>query len=282
MPLGLPLALLFKRSFEESRLPQEWLEANVTPLFKKGNSADPGNYRPVSLTSVVGKVMERIIKQDLMDHLNKHKLITNNQHGFVKGRACVTNLLETMDFTTESMASNEWVDLLFLDFAKAFDKVPHNRLILKLKGYGISGKLLDWIRAFLSNRKQRVVLGEHKSKWTEVKSGVPQGSVLGPILFIIYINDLSDLISNVCKIYADDTKVLARIRRAFIAEDVLRLQSDIDAIREWTSKWLMKLNISKCKIMHIGKKNPRATYTMKCYDTEDHVIERFEAISTSQ
>ena len=133
--------------------------------------------------------MEKMVKDKLMQHLLSNKLLSKYQHGFVNKKACVTNLLETMDFLTYSVSLKLSVDALFLDFAKAFDKVPHNRLLHKLEMYGIEGNLLNWVNAFLSNRSQRVILGDVASDWEQVTSGVPQGSALGPTLFIIYTND---------------------------------------------------------------------------------------------
>lgn len=159
-----------------------------------------------------------------MDYLNKNKLINKQQHGFVYKKACNTNLLETMDLLTKLLSDKDAFDLLLLDFAKAFDKVAHKRLNLKLSGYGICGKLLNWLKAFLTDRKQRVILGESVSKWGKVCSGVIQGSVLGP---------------DSC------------------------LQKDIDNVLKWTNTWLMRLNLDKCKVMHFGKNNPKPTTRCK-------------------
>lgn len=197
-----------------------------------------------------------------MSHLSDNNLLTNQQHGFRSKKACSTNLLESMDYCTKTLSINQWLDIIFLDFAKAFDKVSHRRLLHKLSVYGITGKLATWIAAFLKDRKQRVILGKHFSQFNDVESGVPQGSVLGPVLFIIFINDLAELISCVSKMYADDTKVMCGINRENPRPDVERLQNDIDRIVEWTRTWCMELNINKCKIMHIGKSNPKHAYTM--------------------
>ncbi len=148
--------------------------------------------------------------------------------------------------------------MIFLDFAKAFDKVPHRRLAYKLQAYGISGELLSWLTDFLSNKKQWVVLGEHVSNWETVSSGVPQGSVLGPILFVIYIHDIV-IEQFPCKLYADDYKIIAELSEM---KGPGELQKDIDSIVNLTETWLMKLNHSKCKVMHIGKYNTCAEYTM--------------------
>nr|XP_047135571.1 uncharacterized protein LOC124812703 [Hydra vulgaris] len=180
--LARPLFMIFNQSFLTGTLPTSWLKANITPIFKNGDRLNAGNYRPISLTSVVCKVMESIVKDTIMNHLNKNKLLIPEQHGFIKSKNCVTNLLETLDIITESINCGKCVDVAFLDFSKAFDSVPHSRLLLKLKSFGIVGKLLQWCKAFLANRKQRVVLGLFESEWETVRSGVPQGSVLGPLL----------------------------------------------------------------------------------------------------
>nr|XP_047138938.1 uncharacterized protein LOC124814888 [Hydra vulgaris] len=181
--LARPLCMIFNQSFLTGTLPTSWLKANITPIFKNGDRLNAGNYRPISLTSVVCKVMESIVKDTIMNHLNKNKLLIPEQHGFIKSKNCVTNLLETLDIITESINCGKCVDVAFLDFSKAFDSVPHSRLLLKLKSFGIVGKLLQWCKAFLANRKQRVVLGLFESEWETVRSGVPQGSLDLDILF---------------------------------------------------------------------------------------------------
>ena len=186
--MSYPLMLIFKRSFETGELPSFWKMANVTPIHKKGIKTDPNNYRPVSLTSVVCKVMERIIRDKMMQHLAEHDLINVNQHGFVMNKSCTTNLLESVDTITEALNRGFQAAIIFLDFAKAFDSVQHNLLIQKLDKFGFRGKLTKWLLNFLTNREQRVVVGKASSEWLDVLSGLPQGSVLGPLLFVIFIN----------------------------------------------------------------------------------------------
>ena len=252
-----PLYLIFKKSLDSGDLPDKWKESNVSPLFKKGCRMEPANYRPVSLTSIPCKILESLVRDRLMSHLEINKLLAKEQHGFVKQKACNTNLMETIDFISQKIANKSSIDIAFLDYAKAFDTVPHLRLRNKLKAYGVVGKASAWINSFLSNRRQRVVMGEIMSNWSQVKSGVPQGSVLGPSLFIIYINDLPENLSNVTKIYADDTKIIADTSRP---DANLDLQKDLDALADWSDRWLIKLNVEKCKIMHLGKRNPLKKY----------------------
>ncbi|XP_065681547.1 uncharacterized protein LOC136095197 [Hydra vulgaris] len=247
---------------ERCSTPLDWKQSHVTPLFKKGSRLDAANYRPVSITSVPCKVMENIIKKQITKYLEKTSCISNNQHGFMSKKECTSNLLESIDFITKALSKRNFVDIAFLDFAKAFDKVSHRRLIHKLKAYGINGNVGKWIESFLTSRKQRTVLGNHSSDWTDVLSGVLQGSVLGPTLFIIYINDLTDNLKLVHKIYADDTKLLQEIRPEFHDADCLILQNDLNIISEWSKEWLMELNVAKCKVMHFGHGNINHDYVM--------------------
>ncbi|XP_065679099.1 uncharacterized protein LOC101234374 [Hydra vulgaris] len=256
---SIPLSAIFQKSLDSGCCPKVWKKANVTPLFKNGSRLDPGNYRPISLTSVVCKVMEKILRDTMVNHLVEHSLISKNQHGFVNKKACVTNLLESIDMMSKALSDKISMDVAFIDFSKAFDMVPHKRLIYKLEAYGFTENLLNWIKSFLHQRFQRIVMGDYVSSWLEVFSGVPQGSVLGPILFIIFVNDISDIVNHPCKIYADDTKLTARLDHPLASQ---MLQTDIYNIADWCNTWKMKLNLDKCKIMHIGKKNNFYVYLM--------------------
>ena len=200
-----PIYNIISKSFKTGTVPKEWRMANVSPIHKSGSKMDAGNYRPVSLTSVVCKVMEGIIRDAVMEHLITNNLLSDKQHGFVNKRACITNLLAAQDIISQAINDHNGADILYTDFAKAFDKVSHNHLIHKIKAYGIRGTTLAWIEAFLKTRKQRIVMGEAVSDWVDVLSGVPQGSVLGSLLFIIFINDLPDELIHEMLIYADDS-----------------------------------------------------------------------------
>ena len=177
--------------------------------------------------------MEGIIKDDIVEHLFRFKLIRSSQHGFTAGRSCITNLLEFLEEVTRNIDKGIPVDIIYMDFQKAFDKVPHARLLKKLEKHGIQGKVLKWIEAWLKNRKQRVVLKGQTSEW-EVKSGVPQGSVLGPLLFIIFINDIETGITSTLSKFSDDCKITRKIATE---EDAETVQVDLDTLVMWSHKW---------------------------------------------
>ena len=257
--VSLPLALIYNISLNQSKLPSDWKIANVSPIFKKGGRSKVQNYRPVSLTSVCCKILERIFRDPIFEHLENQGILTNDQHGFRQKRSCVTQLLEVMEIWLNIFDQGLAWDTIYMDFAKAFDRVPHNRLLAKIRSLGIRGKLLNWISDFLTNRKQRVVIGNSASPWTEVTSGIPQGSVLGPILFVMYINDLPNEVMSYIKIFADDTKIFRAIRSI---SDINKIQKDIDRLVAWSIKWQLYFNSSKCKVIHYGKNNPNHNYNI--------------------
>ena len=247
--IALPLSLIFNKSLDEGVLPDDWKCANVTPIYKKGPKSDAENYRPISLTSTVCKVLESIIKEQMTKYLDSNSIITECQHGFVAGRSCLTNLLEVFEDWTQCLDEGYGIDVIYLDYRKAFDTVPHQRLIHKLQLLGFEGKLLTWLQSFLANRLMRVVVNGHFSAWLEVMSGVPQGSVLGPLLFLIFVNDLPDWIkTNIC-MFADDTKIWTRITSI---KDSADLQKDLDSLSIWSANWQLRFNPDKCKVMHVG------------------------------
>ena len=259
---------LYRKSMDEAEVPEQWKEANVIPIHKNGSKAIMGNYRPVALTSIICKVFERILCAIIMAYLMLHNLISEQQHGFVRGRSCQTNILLCMEKWTEIIDNGNSVDVAYFDYAKAFDKVSHRLLLIKLKSYGINGKLLTWLESYLKDRKQRVVVGDAKSSWLEVVSGTTQGTVLGFLLFLIFINDLPSKCSQEDKslvmILADDTKTYQEIDKNENQQSLNQqaLQERINHIAEWADEWKMEINSNKSKIMHIGKENPGLSYSI--------------------
>jgi len=257
--LKLPLSILFNMSIQEGVVPEDWRIANVTPIFKKGQKCEPSNYRPISLTSHVGKLMERIISDKIKKHLQDHSLLNEAQHGFRQKRSTTTNLLAFWNSVTENLDKNHPVDVIYLDFSKAFDRVSHQLLSQKLGRFKMGGKLTIWIRNWLSDRKQRVVINGEESDFINVTSSVPQGSVLGPVLFSMFINDLPDNIECKTLMFADDTKCL-RVTSAL--SDCLKFQDEINELYDWSQEWKMDFNAEKCKVLHFGHNNRQFPYRM--------------------
>ena len=201
--------------------------------------------------------MERIIKNSLVEHLTRNKIINDTQHGFMKGKSCLTNLLDFLEAVYEKLDRGKAVDIIYLDFAKAFDKVPHMRLAAKLEACGIGGNVLRWNKNWLFNRRQKVGVRGQYSGWVEVISGVPQGSVLGPLLFLIYINDIDEgIISKISK-FADDTKLCKEVEGE---EGARILQEDLRKLYQWSLDWQMLFNVEKCKVMQVGRNNKEFKY----------------------
>ena len=278
--LAEPLALVFSKLLDEGCVPAIWRHANVCPVFKKGKKGDPGNYRPISLTCILCKVMESLLRDAMVKFLLSNNLICSNQHGFLPGRSTLTNLLEYLETLTRLVDEGHEVDVLYLDFRKAFDVVPKERLLAKMNSIGVRGKVLGWVREWLTGRTQNVVLNGKVSEVGEVRSGVVQGSTLGPTLFLIYINDISsavesgesalDLTNSILSIFADDTKWGRCVNTA---EDREKFQEGIKRLEQWSRTWQMQFNTSKCKVMHLGRRgNSGAEYMM-----EDTVLESTRA-----
>ena len=250
-----PLTIIYKASLSSGELPDDWKSANVTAIYKKGSRHIAGNYRPVSLTSIACKMLESIIREQVITYMKRNKLFSSKQFGFLGGRSTTLQLLRVMDEWISILDRGGAVDVIYFDFMKAFDKVSHSRLLMKLESNGIGGPLLTWIKAFLSGRKQRVVVNGAHSEWVEVTSGVPQGSVLGPLLFVVFINDLPDVVDENSSLYmfADDTKLFREISSAV---DNMTLQNDITSMDDWSDEWRMFYHPGKCHVLKLGSKAP--------------------------
>ena len=259
--ISLPLSILFQKSLDEGLLPPDWLKAIVTAIHKKGKKNLPENYRPVSITSIICKLMESIVRDRVVEHMERNHLFSKKQHGFVPRRNCMTNLLVCMEKWTEILDDGDAIDVIYTDFSKAFDSVPHQRLLKKLENLGIIGNTLGWIEEFLSNRVQRVRIESKFSSWEKVTSGIPQGSVLGPILFVVFINDMPNVVDSLCQLFADDAKLFRNVNLRE-NENTSKLQVDINNMTEWSTKWQLLFNTGKCKVLHIGNNNPNHRYKM--------------------
>lgn len=253
---------IIESSLQEGKVPSEWKCANIVPIYKGGNREEPLNYRPVSLTSVVSKMCEKIIKERWMKYLVKENILTAKQFGFREGRSCVTNLMSFYSRVIDVVQEREgWADCIYLDFRKAFDTVPHKRLLWKLEQIGgLKGNILEWIKDYLTDRMMRTVIRDEESEWRQVTSGVPQGSVLAPIMFMIYINDMVEGVDSYMSLFADDAKIMRKIRNI---KDCEELQSDLDRIYKWSRVWEMDFNAKKCRVLEMGKSERRPTWNYK-------------------
>ena len=263
------ITLLFQASLNQGNTPSTWRKALVVPIFKKGSKSDASNYRPISLTSVLCKLCEHILHSTIITHLANHKILSDAQHGFRKRRSCDTQLLLVLNDFSRGLEDKSQTDVIFLDFAKAFDKVSHQGLLEKAYYYGIRGHTFKWIKSFLDNRSQQVVIDGHFSIDAKITSGVPQGSVLGPLLFLTYINDLPNCVQNsVCRLFADDCILYQRIRTS---QDSDKLQADLDQLQKWESTWLMEFNTSKCQAISITNK---IKPIIGRYQVHGHILEQ--------
>lgn len=247
------LVVLFRTSLMYGELPADWKIALVVPIFKKGDRLCFQNYRPISLTSSCCKLIEHIISTRILEYLDSHNILTSFQHGFRKGYSTITQLVTVFHLFAHTLDNTGQIDAIFLDFSKAFDKVPHDKLILKMQNIGLPEILVTWVANYLTNRKQLVKIDGVESDYLDVTSGVPQGSVLGPLLFILYINDIVDVITPGVQIrlFADDAVLF---RDVSCSDDQSELNTNITNIFEWCKRWGMVLNAEKTLYLRVTRK----------------------------
>ena len=205
------LIIIFQQSYDLSSTPKDWNSAIVTSIFKKGLRSDPSNYRPISLACICCKIMEHVMLSHIAKHIAKNNVIINEQHGFRNKLSTIAQLINTNTDWANTLNNKGQTDIIFLDFSKTFDKMSHKFILSKLHYYGIRNHTLSWIGAFLSNCTQTTVVNGVHSSYVEVTSGVPQGSVLGPMLFLLYINDINNAITSQIKLFADDSVLYRNI-----------------------------------------------------------------------
>ena len=217
------------------------------PVFKEGEKHDPCNYRPVFLTAVLFKIMEHIIHNNIMHHLENNDILFANQHGFRKNHSCESQLILTVEDLAKNLDHGDQMDMIILDFSEALDEVPHQRLISKLQFYGIQGSILISIKSWLTSSQSVIIHGEC-SKSVDVSSGVPEGTVLGPLMFLLFIDDIQDDLECNLRLFADDTLLFHKITHH---DDTLALQRDLDKLGLWADRWQMLFNPSKCYKMSV-------------------------------
>lgn len=266
-----PLCRVFNVSLNCGVLPEDWKVAHIIPVFKKGDIQKASQYRPISLTSVICKILERVVKEKLLEYILKNNILPYEQHGFIPKKSTVTNLLECLNDWSRSFDNSRSTDVVYLDYSKCFDSVCHSKLLFKLSKYGIVGSAHEWLKNFLTNRVQRVKVNNTLSPTASVISGVPQGTVLGPILFLLYSADLPTVVSH-CKLsmYADDTKIYKEINSV---QECILLQKDLSSIASWAETWQMSLNPEKTKVLTIGNCKINHSYTLnsKVIEKVDHI-----------
>ncbi len=259
--LDAPLAMIFSKSISTGKVPAQWKEANVSALHKKGDKNLANNYRPISLTCAACRILESIIADSLKDHVSD--ILFEGQHGFMSKKSTVTQLFESVENWVSDLDNNYLTDIIFIDFAKAFDSVSHPKLLSKLKSYKVQGNVLNWLSDYLSNRIQKVCIDGEFSDVGKVISGVPQGSVLSPLLFLLYINDLPNYINANCtlELFADDCKIFFAFKTSEIDMNKDNdLQIALNEMSIWAEESQLQIQPPKCGTMHLGKNNPNIEY----------------------
>ena len=252
--------VLFQTSLNQGAVPEDWRLAHIIPVFKKGDRSKAENYRPISLTSICCKLLEHIIHSSIMDFLDANSILSDFQHGFRHGRSCESQLITTLRDFSNCLNQSSQVDAILLDFSKAFDKVDHQILLSKMEDIGITGPLLSWTSSFLLNRTQHVLLNGSFSDPAKVLSGVPQGTVMGPLLFLIYINDIHRNLSpgTEIRLFADDSLLYRNISDT---SDSQTLQKDLDTLQKWELENKMEFHPDKCQVLTVTNKKNRTGFT---------------------
>ena len=265
------LTLLFVRSYNESNVPKLLKTAHITPLHKSSDRTLPNNYRPISITPIIAKIFESIVKDHIEAHLTKYHIISNLQHGFCKGKSTSTNLLEYWNTMTHLSEKSLSITVIYTDLKKAFDSVPHDMLLYKLRRIGIMGRTYEWLKNFLLNRTQIVEINRKLSSPVGVESGVPQGGVLSGMLFSIFINDLPDALRT-CSIslYADDAKKFSPI---YDHTTIQLIQEDLNRLTAWCKQWRLNLNPNKCFQIQYNPRSQARTFIPE-YFIENHKLEQ--------
>lgn len=265
--LAEPLSILFNISLQSGLFLNEWKVSFLTPIFKAGSKQDISNYRPICKISTIPKLFEKLISDKIFFVVREH--ISVYQHGFIKGRSTSTNLTIFVNYVLSNFEKNSQTDTIFTDFAKAFDRVSHKLLLHKLGCLGFHSNLLKWIESYLTDRVQIVKIESSFSDYIHVPSGVPQGSHIGPLLFLLFINDISEIFTNSqCLLYADDLKLYRKIDTC---QDCILLQDDFSRLSEWCELNSLHLNVSKCQVLSCSRKKDIIHFR---YGLQDETLQR--------
>lgn len=272
------LFVIFRDSILRGEVPEDWKKAKVVPVPKTGDKFDIKNYRPISLLCTASKVMEHFLFKHISSFLEQNNFFSPNQHGFRRGFSTATQLIHTTNDLFKSLDEGGQIAAVFIDFEKAFDRVSHSHLLFKIKKLLANPKILRWLDSYLSGRFQYVHIANNTSNLAPVYSGVPQGSVLGPLLFLIYLNDLSSSSSVRCRLFADDCVAYLPVRTR---DDQTALSTYLSAITDWCNSWKMSLNVKKCAQMTITRKRDPLEFSYKLNNTALQTVHQFKYLGVT-